>query len=283
MPNTETLKPDGQRVLSAIDGGYRTFVSLTIQLNVPPHDLDLLLAGMISDRLIRKESKGDLDAYFRFEQKPVRFWRSGGGRVDAEFDTDFVPRDETAKAEEMSKFYIKSDGEQEAAKSAETPRSTGQNGASSEVAKEAPTASVKAPGEKNIKTGRPPKFHFTVEFFHQQGLLGRSHAEIAQSIGMDASTITYHLSKPDFRWAYELGKGERKRSNEEPESTKAMILSDLKMLGLNGHAEPLYEIAEGLGYNLGNALIHVAADEVEAAIWYLEREKTRRERQAAIV
>lgn len=322
-----TISPDEQRVLSAIDGGYRTFLGLVLQLGIPMNDLDLLLAGMVSDRLIRKESKGDLDAYFRFEQRPVKFWRSGGGRVDAEFDTDFVPRDETAKAEEMSKFYIKSDGEQEAARSSQTPSTFAQNGASSEVEKEATTRShykKKAPVDKTLL---------------EQFASTESNAKlVAEKLGMSQAHMYKEFHRdPDVRKAFDRGrrkyatsqgytveelggrprngkqaaKGidppstrDRSRDSPEPETAakpmnseislgktgdsltdnqaaKDALVIELKFLGPDGKPIVLYELAEALGFNVGNALLHIAADEVEAAIWYLEREKTRRESLAA--
>lgn len=59
---------------------------------------------------------------------------------------------------------------------------------------------------------------------------------------------------------------------------KEALSMTLSFLGPEGKPVILHELAENLGFNVGNALMHVANDEIEAAVWYLEREKTRRER-----
>jgi hypothetical protein len=99
------LKEPEQRelVLKAIDEKYRTLDGIKRRVGFPAwFDMTELLAGMNVDHLIRKESKGDLAAYFRYNDKPLRFWRIGDGRIEAEFDPDFMPRDEAAKAEEFA-------------------------------------------------------------------------------------------------------------------------------------------------------------------------------------
>jgi DNA-binding MarR family transcriptional regulator len=107
-PDTLTQEEQAELVLKAIDDKYRSLDGLKRRVGFAAwFDAEDLLVGMCMKHVIRKEWQGDLTAYFRYEDKPLRFWRIGDGRIDAEFDPSFMPRDETAKAEELSDFTRK--------------------------------------------------------------------------------------------------------------------------------------------------------------------------------
>jgi hypothetical protein len=77
-------------ILKAVDEGYRSYGGIRKFAGLPmSYDIEEFLAGMCVDYDLRKETQGDLTAYFRFEEKPLRFWRAGDGRIDAELDWNF--------------------------------------------------------------------------------------------------------------------------------------------------------------------------------------------------
>lgn len=54
-------------------------------------DITQLLDGMQMDEKISKHSNGTLTAYFRFDQRPIRFWTNGDGTIETVFDEAFIP------------------------------------------------------------------------------------------------------------------------------------------------------------------------------------------------
>lgn len=89
-------------IFDAIDLGFRTLGGLKRRLELPrEYDLASRLAFMVEDKKLRKLDNGNITAFFLYEQMPTKFWLDGNGRVEAEFDRNFTPRDDQAKAEEL--------------------------------------------------------------------------------------------------------------------------------------------------------------------------------------
>ncbi len=81
MDNFET------QVLKALADGYRTLPGIKHFCGIDRSvEIDDLLEELVNEEKIFKESNGDLTAFFRPGEKPVRFWRIGGGKIEVEFE-----------------------------------------------------------------------------------------------------------------------------------------------------------------------------------------------------
>lgn len=245
------LTEDEETVLAAIDAKYRTFAAIALQLELPANELDGLLAQMVEDRLIRREEKGDLTAYFRYEEKPTNFYRSGGGRVEAEFE-----KPKGSEDVEMREPL--------------TPKQADE------------LLDFKRPSADGRKT-RGPNVEYTPEFFREAGRRGKNQGDIAEEMGRHRTTICYQLGKPENRKAYEEGfrefRGIAKTVEDEPELSVAVDAFEKT----NGYLEfkvtwPAIDLVEDMPFNLGTAVVCICQGDISAAISYLERERSRRER-----
>lgn len=89
-------------VFAAIDAEYRTYGAIKRHAGLPLRfDLESVISTMMLNLKIREESAGSVQAFFRYNTKPLKCWLVGDGRVSAEFDPSFAPRDERAKATEF--------------------------------------------------------------------------------------------------------------------------------------------------------------------------------------
>lgn len=80
------------RVLKAIDAKFRTLPRIKEHAGLErSFDLTELVEGMELDRIISRYDNGTITAFFRYEQRPTRFWLSGDRTVEAEFDEKYVP------------------------------------------------------------------------------------------------------------------------------------------------------------------------------------------------
>jgi len=88
-------------VRKAIAKGYCEYGAIHKFLKLPPtEDVQPLLDQLCVEHAIRR-CETSFVAYFLYEQNPLRFWRIGSGKVEAEFMKGFTPRDEEKKAEEL--------------------------------------------------------------------------------------------------------------------------------------------------------------------------------------
>ena len=72
--------------------GFRTLMRIKNHAGLPTaFDLSPVIEGMELDKKIRRESNGNITAFFRYDEKPKRMWINGDGTVGAEFEKDFIP------------------------------------------------------------------------------------------------------------------------------------------------------------------------------------------------
>lgn len=94
-PGFEKLDRDEikRRVLASIDAEYRTLAGMKRHIGAPmSFDLGDILDDMESDYEIRRVPAGPVTATFRFSTMPIVCRLVGDGRVEADFDTNFVAR-----------------------------------------------------------------------------------------------------------------------------------------------------------------------------------------------
>ncbi len=93
----------GIKILAAIDAKRRTLPQIKAHAGLEKSlDISDILTGMCVDHRIRQVDNGVVTAYFRYADKPLRFWVTGEGTVEAVFDETYKPRDEAKKAREMA-------------------------------------------------------------------------------------------------------------------------------------------------------------------------------------
>ncbi len=224
------LKEPEQRelVLIAVREKYGTIDGIKKRVGFPAwFDTTELLAGMCVDYKIRKETKGDLAAYFLYEDKPLRFWRIGDGRIDFEKDPNFVPRDESAKAAEMSNPWVNYPDKKKDAidvdddfdpddEDVSTPigkpagafetKAGAQNGASNEVKKNATPARAKRTG------GRYAYREISTEQMETAAAKSSKFADICGALNLSQSALYKKLDEdPDLKAAYKRGIAMRSR------------------------------------------------------------------------
>jgi DNA-binding MarR family transcriptional regulator len=271
------LKEPEQRelVLKAIDEKYRTLDGIKRRVGFPAwFDMTELLAGMNVDHLIRKESKGDLAAYFRYNDKPLRFWRIGDGRIEAEFDPDFMPRDEAAKTEEFAGraawVNYPEKKQDPAGRSADIDieideadfdpdyddapigrpadafesKVIAQNGSSSEVRKTA------TPAKK--RTGPTAKVDISVEQLEKAMSGSKNAGQICEQLGVGMSCLYSKLNgDPDLKASYENWqarlRGSRSNSKRENSSAKSLDLDVDEVERLAREGKTAKEAAADLG------------------------------------
>ncbi len=81
-----------ERVFNAIDAKFRTLPRIKEHAGLErAFDLTPIIEGMELDKKIARHDNGTITAFFRYTQKPTRFWLTGDRTVDAEFDEAYVP------------------------------------------------------------------------------------------------------------------------------------------------------------------------------------------------
>jgi hypothetical protein len=203
-------------VLQAIDEKYRTYGGIKKRVGFPAsYNIEGLLAGMCLAKgakaaKLRRESKADLTGFFRYESKPLNFWRIGDGRIDAEFDPDFKPRDEIAKAEEMSTWRIMPETAEQQLQQARKPQVLEEVGEMPETFRE---ELVGDPGPVAQNKGRQPR-PLDLETVEKLAAALKTKESIARALGFTRyPALKARLDKDeDLRNAYERGRERRKES-----------------------------------------------------------------------
>jgi hypothetical protein len=92
-------------VLAAIDADHKTQNSIRRHADLA-RDFNLapVLEGMEIDRKIKKHSNGTFSAWFRYDQRPVKWWLDGDGKVAYELDQNFIPRDPNEEKQKAEQF-----------------------------------------------------------------------------------------------------------------------------------------------------------------------------------
>ena len=92
-----------QKIVAAVKNGFGSIAGIKRESGIEAfRDITDMISELIDQKEIRRVSKGDLVAYFPYSKMPSSFYFAGGGRVEAEYVEGFTPRDDAAKAAEMT-------------------------------------------------------------------------------------------------------------------------------------------------------------------------------------